>query len=225
MIRMVVFDMAGTVINEGNVVYKTLLKAINDEGYRVSLAQVLLAGAGKEKFQAINDILKAYTDAGPAMARRVFANFKTLLAPAYDEMEIMSQPKAENLFQELKNRKIYVVLNTGYDTKTAQSMLSKVGWEEGKNIDALVTAGHVAHHRPHPDMIEFAKKRFDLKNSSEVIKVGDSAVDIEEGQNAKCRLCIGITTGAQSREQLLAAKPDYVIDALSEVWPLIEKLN
>lgn len=224
MIKMVVFDMAGTVIEEGNVVYKTLLRSINEEGYGISLAQVLAEGAGKEKFQAINDILKKHTDAGPGTALRVFENFKMHLTAAYEETEILSQPGAEKLFHELRNRNIYVVLNTGYDIKTAQSILNKVGWEEGKNIDAMVTAGHVSHHRPHPDMIEFAKRKFGLIHSNEVVKVGDSTVDIEEGQNAKCGLCIGITTGAQSRAQLLAAKPDYVIDSLAEILPLIGRL-
>ncbi len=57
MIRMVVFDMAGTTINEDNVVYKTLQRAINDHGYHFTLDQVMAAGAGKEKKEAIESIL------------------------------------------------------------------------------------------------------------------------------------------------------------------------
>ena len=36
MIRMVVFDMAGTTVDENNVVYKTLQKTINAAGYNFS---------------------------------------------------------------------------------------------------------------------------------------------------------------------------------------------
>ncbi len=39
MIRLVVFDMAGTTVNEDNVVYKTLQRAINEFGFNFSLAQ------------------------------------------------------------------------------------------------------------------------------------------------------------------------------------------
>ena len=53
MIRMVVFDMAGTTVNEDNVVYKTLQQVINNAGYDFTLKQVLAEGAGKEKLQAI----------------------------------------------------------------------------------------------------------------------------------------------------------------------------
>jgi beta-phosphoglucomutase-like phosphatase (HAD superfamily) len=55
-IKMVVFDMAGTTVNENNVVYKTLRKAINEAGFDFTLNQVLAQGAGKEKLQAIKSI-------------------------------------------------------------------------------------------------------------------------------------------------------------------------
>ena len=54
---MVVFDMAGTTVDENNVVYKTLHAAIVNAGIPVALDDVLLHGAGKEKLQAIKDVL------------------------------------------------------------------------------------------------------------------------------------------------------------------------
>jgi len=57
MIKMVVFDMAGTTVDEDNVVYKTLQHTINNAGYDFTLEQVLATGAGKEKLKAIKDII------------------------------------------------------------------------------------------------------------------------------------------------------------------------
>ncbi|RYY37415.1 MAG: HAD family hydrolase, partial [Sphingobacteriaceae bacterium] len=59
--------------------------------------------------------------------------------------------------------------------------------------------------------------------TSEVIKVGDSIIDIEEGQNAGCALSIGITTGAHTPAQLQSANPDYIIDNLMELLPIIDR--
>ena len=56
-IKMIVFDMAGTTINEDNLVYKTLQKIINAKGYNFSLQQVLNEGAGYEKRKAIKKII------------------------------------------------------------------------------------------------------------------------------------------------------------------------
>ena len=49
--------MAGTTVDEKNVVYQTVRRAINDSGYHFSQEQVQAAGAGKEKSQAIRDVL------------------------------------------------------------------------------------------------------------------------------------------------------------------------
>ncbi len=59
-VKMVVFDMAGTTVNENNVVYKTLRRAINEAGFPVTLEDVLAEGAGKEKLQAVKSILHQY---------------------------------------------------------------------------------------------------------------------------------------------------------------------
>jgi phosphonatase-like hydrolase len=222
MIKMIVFDMAGTVIDENNVVYKTLWEAINASGYELTLEQVLAEGAGKEKFQAIKDIVrKRDENADHEILMTIFKNFQSRLKNAYRNLDIKAQPEAEKIFKELKQKGIYVVLNTGYDLTTAQSILKKVGWKEAHQIDAMITASDVLNNRPQPDMIELAKKKFGLNESDQIVKIGDSIIDIEEGKNAKCYLTIGITTGAHSKEQLLTAKPNYIIDNLLEILPYL----
>ena len=64
-------------------------------------------------------------------------------------------------------------------------------------------------------------EKFDINEAANVIKVGDSTIDIEEGKNAGCKLSIGITTGAHTREQLEMVRPDYIIDDLLELLPLL----
>ena len=58
MIKLIVFDMAGTVVDEDNAVYKILHQAVLDAGYEVAWETTLLYAAGKEKLQAIKDVLK-----------------------------------------------------------------------------------------------------------------------------------------------------------------------
>jgi len=222
MIKMVVFDMAGTTVNENMVVYKTLQKAIHEAGYDFTMEQVLAEGAGKEKMDAIKSILQVYAGKqDEALTDNIYKNFIVLLEAAYDTLEVLPQDNAAELFQALKQRKILVVLNTGYNEKTAMSLVAKIGWKKGVEFDGLVTATDVAHSRPAPDMILLAMKQFGIKDACEVVKVGDSIIDIEEGRNAGCGLSIGITTGAHTMEQLQSAKPDYVIDNLIELLPLV----
>lgn len=224
MIKMVVFDMAGTTVDENNVVYKTLQKAINDKGYELTLEQVLKEGAGKEKLQAIKSILAGYLQINDnELAVDIYGKFIVQLGKAYENIDIFPQDNATELFHELKDRNILVILNTGYNTETAETLINKLGWKKGIDYDGLVTATDVQNNRPKPDMILLAMKQFHIYEANEVVKVGDSIIDIEEGEQAGCKMNIGITTGAHTREQLQSANPDHIIDNLIELLPLLDE--
>ena len=221
-IRMVVCDMAGTTVEEDNLVYKTLQSAINQFGYEFSLDQVLEQGAGKEKKQAIRSIISKFgKEPEEDKIEEIFKVFLEQLKANYKTAEISSQSHAIDFFRSLQNNNIYIVLNTGYDRNTAETLLKRLGWEIGKDIDALVTADEVSKNRPYPDMIYYAMNQFEIKSGDQVVKVGDSKIDIEEGKNAGCKLSIGITTGAHTTAQLQSANPDYIVNNLMDILPLL----
>ncbi len=223
---MVVFDMAGTTVDEDNVVYKTLQDAIVHYSYPVSLSQVLEFGAGKEKRQAIIDILEnTGFEVTSENVDLIFAYFIDKLAKNYETLDVKPLPDVEQTFKYLKERNIKVVLNTGYNRKTAESLIAKLRWEESNQFDLLITASDVKKNRPQPDMILLAMSKLNILDSKKIIKVGDSTVDIEEGQNAECLLSIGITSGAHTHEQLREANPDFIIDKVSELIGIIEYLH
>lgn len=223
MIKMVVFDMAGTTVDEDNVVYKTLHKAITAAGNTVSLDEVLLLGAGKEKLQAIRDVLSSIKHGADitSEAQLIFADFSKMLKKAYDELEVKTFSGTEALFAYLGEKGVKVVLNTGYNRPTASKLLDKLNWQEGREYDLLVTADDVSRGRPHPDMILLAMEKLDINDPKTVVKIGDSAIDIEEGKAAGCGITLGVTTGAQTPEQLQVASPDYIVDSLTYLKELV----
>ncbi len=218
MIKLVVFDMAGTTVDEDNVVYKTVRAAINSAGYTFTQEQVQAAGAGKEKSQAIRDVLaldgKEHSD---EEVGAIFTDFKQRLASAYATLDVKEQPGASDLFATLRQRGVKVVLNTGYDRATAEGLVAKIGWSIGTHIDGLVTASDVSVGRPAPDMIHLAMKQTGISDASAVAKIGDSQIDIEEGKNAGCGSSFGITTGAQTESLLRASGPTEVLKDLAEL--------
>lgn len=215
-IELAVFDMAGTTVNEDNVVYKTVKAALAKQGVEVSLDTVLEFGAGKEKFKAIADILKETKTTG-VDANAVFEDFKEMLEEAYANLDVTTYDGVEELFELLKSKSVKVVLNTGYDHKTAKSLLNKLGWVPGEQIDALITADDVVKGRPSSEMIDKAMEMFKISESENVLKAGDSVIDIEEGKNANCGWTVGVLTGAQTREQLATAEPTLILDSLADL--------
>lgn len=220
-IKMVVFDMAGTTINEENIVYKTLHQAINTAGYHVSLSDVLTVGAGMEKLQAIKSILQTYLGINDdRIADNIFQDFSKRLDEAYSSNSMSPQPGALATFQALHDKGILVILNTGYSGSVARNIIEKLGWQEGLEFDRLITASDVKNGRPAPDMINLAAQMYSI-STAEIVKVGDSVIDIQEGKNAGCAMSIGITTGAHTVEQLQSAQPDHIINNLLELLPLV----
>lgn len=219
-IQLVVLDMAGTTVDEDNVVYKTVHKSIVAAGYDISLEDVLLHGAGKEKLQAIKDTLAA-KNITAADTSGIFYTFTDNLDVAYAALEVKTFPGVEHLLSILRERGIHVALNTGYNAKIANLLLDKLGWKKGVEYSALVTADDVLRGRPHPDMIDLAMQQTGVTDSAATLKAGDSAIDIEEGRNAGCGITVGVTTGAQTREQLALAQPTYILDTLVELLDII----
>jgi len=70
--------------------------------------------------------------------------------------------------------------------------------------------------RPSPHMIYDLMDRNNIIRPEQVIKIGDTRVDILEGKNAGCRT-VGVLTGADSREKLEKNKPDFIVDNIVDI--------
>ncbi len=218
MIKMVIFDMAGTTIEEDNLVYKMVQKALRDFDCSADLNTVLSIAAGKEKRQALQNVYQHIRGEAPeeALLYQIYRHFEELLETAYDEHELKLFDGVLGVLESLKERGITRIFNTGYTEDVAEKILQKVDIKEGREIEELITADMVPHSRPAPDMIQLAMKNWQC-TPDQVIKIGDSKVDIEEGKNAGVRFTIGITTGAQQREELAEAEPDFIIDSIEDL--------
>ncbi|AZB18929.1 HAD-IA family hydrolase [Chryseobacterium indologenes] len=219
-IELLVLDMAGTTIDEDNVVYKTLTDAVNEYGYSVTLEKVLIHCAGMEKLEAITSLLKDIRG-NEADAQPIFENFSENLRFAYRNLEVKPINGTEKFLLSMKAQNKKVVLNTGYTHEIAQQLLDKLHWKENVHFDALITADDVSESRPSPAMINLAMKKFNITEPAKVLKAGDSVIDIEEGKNAGCGLTIAVLSGAQNRTELEKAKPDYILNTISEAENLL----
>jgi phosphoglycolate phosphatase-like HAD superfamily hydrolase len=95
-------------------------------------------------------------------------------------------------------------------------------WNNGESkIDYVIASDEVPEGRPYPFMIQTIMKQLQITDSKQVVKIGDTEVDVQEGRNAECGLVVSVTTGAYSRDQLEQYHPDHIIDSLSELPSLI----
>jgi phosphonatase-like hydrolase len=130
---------------------------------------------------------------------------------------------AELVFRELKELGITIGLDTGFNKEIASLVAERLGWLKNGLVQFLVASDEVHHGRPDPYMIYKIMEMAGVKESKQVIKVGDTEVDIHEGKNASCLWSIGVTTGAYTREALEPHRPHFIIDSLQELLPLIKE--
>jgi phosphoglycolate phosphatase-like HAD superfamily hydrolase len=136
-------------------------------------------------------------------------------------LEVEPLPGVENFFQQCKERDIVVTLNSGFPKVIVDVILDRMGWLESGLVSSVIASDEVEHGRPSAEMIEVLMKRHGINDAAEILKVGDTMVDVQEGRNAKCGMVVAVTTGAYKKEDLQKFEPDFIIDHFGELSNLI----
>lgn len=218
-IKAVVFDMAGTTIDEGNVVYQSVLNALQLFGFEFSLEQVMLEVGGMSKREGIEKLLADYYPDrhDDKLIAKIFNAFMDGLEERYrTDASIVEMSGASDLFAWLKSEGIKVALNTGYSRSTVDILMNKMCWRKRGLIDFSVASDEVEKGRPQPLMIQEIVSEFHIAPAN-VVKVGDTLSDIKEGHNAGCAAVVGITSSKYDKEMLHSLGATHTIENLSEL--------
>jgi phosphonatase-like hydrolase len=225
-IQLVVFDIAGTTVRDKGNVADSFIGAFNDYGMSLPRDEVKKV-MGFRKMDAIRILLDKFYPAiiagSSQIVTEIHDRFIANMVSFYKQDEELSAlPYAEELFSLLKGQGIRIALNTGFTRAVADTLLRRLHWDNGHGlIDRVICSDEVEHGRPHPDMIHALIRDLAIPSPSFVLKIGDTEVDIEEGRNAGCGIVVGVTSGAYTRAQLEGSHPDYIIDGLQELEPII----
>ncbi len=223
-IKLVVFDMAGTTVEDRDFVHQALMDALADENVMVTRDDVNEV-MGYPKPVAIARLLNDHNsgDHQPdePYVMQIHDNFVNRMIRFYQEdPAVKSKKGAEETFAKLKEKGIKVALDTGFDRQIANAILKRLGWENGM-IDLSVASDEVDHGRPYPDMIFKAMELANIPDAEMVMKIGDTLSDLQEGKAAGCRYVVGVTTGAFKREELMNEYHTHLIEELPEVLEIV----
>ena len=138
-----------------------------------------------------------------------------------EDASVSEKDGVSETFRELKRRGIKIYVDTGFDRVITDALLARMQWYDQGLIDGSVTSDEVPLGRPHPDMIYRAMELSGTANVAEVAKVGDTTVDLLQGQSAGCSLVIGVTTGAHCVEELESTYHTHLVEHISEIVNLV----
>ena len=228
-IEMVVFDMAGTTVNDEGNVTAAFAGAMKGSGYEVP-DHFINPMMGYKKPLAIKMMLEQFEQRPelitPELIEVIHSRFVENMLTFYrSSPNLYALPNVEAVFIELKDAGIRVALNTGFSRDIAELIIERLGWWKNGLIDDFIASDDVEKGRPSPMMITELMKRAGIDSAKAVVKVGDTEVDINEGKNCGCAASVAVTTGSFTPEQLRLHHPDAIITNMIDLLPIIDQLN
>jgi phosphonatase-like hydrolase len=224
-IELVVFDMSGTTVYDGDAVHRCLHDALHTAGVRVSRTEINLV-MGIAKPLAIRTLLTSKLD-DPSLVTdelvdrthlqfvsRMMAYYHT--APAVREVD-----GACEAFKALRAAGIKTALDTGFSRAIADAILDRLGWQDPNLLNTTVTSDEVLHGRPYPDMIFRAMELTGVQDAKRVVKVGDTPSDLQQGTAAGCGMVVGVTRGSHTLEELEVQPHTHLIETVADLPALL----
>lgn len=221
-VDLVAFDMAGTTVRDDGVVPFAYQRAVDPLGIRLTNEEVS-AVRGADKREALSRLIRGRLGEEAnlaAMVQSAYERFAAALQAAFAEAPLAETPGASELFAWLRERGIRVALTTGYDRRTRDLILQRLGWDE-RRIDAAVSAEDVARGRPAPYMIFRAMELTGVAAVQRVAVLGDTVVDLQAGVNAGAGFVIGVLGGAHRLDQLAQTRHTHLVERLEALTGLI----
>jgi phosphonatase-like hydrolase len=221
--KVIVFDLAGTTVNDNKDVPRILQSIFKKIHNRISIQEACEV-MGIPKPIAIRRLLERhkYPYISEMLVLEMHAHFVFRMSKFYKEHHsVMEKPGASDVFKICKHNGIKVVVDTGFDRAIVVPLLERMGWEKNGLIDASVTSDEVVNGRPYPDMIYRAMELTKVTDIASVAKVGDTMSDLQQGAAAGCPWVIGITTGAYTRDELQKGPHTHLVQNLVEILPIL----
>lgn len=217
-VRGVIFDMAGTTVEEAvggvSAVVGAFVAAFAAYGVDLEL-EAVRRQRGLEKRAAIRRL--SPPGWGEEVVEAVYGSFLAELDGAVQAMR--AKDGALELFDRLRAAGKSVGIGSGFPQATVDALVRHLGW--GGRVDYAGSAESIGAGRPDPAMVVDFMKSCGLSEPRVVLKVGDTEADIAEGRNAGV-VTAGVLGGAHGRAALSAAGADYIVDDLAALGRLLQ---
>ena len=234
-LKLVVFDLSGTTVQDDNAVAKSLHQAAVEYGLdvplvnfqktigtnKIHLYQYMIAQS-KGQQVAIEDFETYDFPELYAEAKVLFDNYSVIMLNYY-RRHVKAMPAAEEVFEWCHKNDIKVATDTGFHRDVNRTIMDRLQWQEKGLIDLSVDVEMTQGiGRPAPYMLFYAMQRLGAQSVHEVVKIGDTPADLLSGHNAGCRYNIGVLSGANDRQTLEKHPHTHILESVADLPQLLE---
>ena len=207
MIKGIVFDFDGTIVDSMHMVFN----ALNDALKKKSLPPIEIELLGRMAGLPLVDIISTKTQISDSVAKEVERDvFESYTS--FCRLSCQLLPHVESTLRTLKSKQIKLGLLTTTPSIPLKAVVNKFSLNDYFDI---MLAKEDAENKPNPEGLNKIITEFGLQKD-ECLYVGDSPIDILTGKAAGIKT-IAVTTGIATIKQLKEAKPDAIIPNLEKL--------
>lgn len=206
MIKLVIFDLDGTLVNAYPAVARSVnytLKALGFAG-RSHTEIKHSVGAGDRQLMV--------TFVGAKLADGALSIYRPHHAKILKSRGMVRfLPGASGVLKFLKSNGYKIAIASNRPTRFTRIILNVLGVL--KLFDCVLCADHAERPKPYPDMLWAIAKRLGV-DKADVLYVGDMTIDVRCARAAGIRM-VAVATGSNSKKELKSLKPWRIIGRMS----------
>jgi phosphonatase-like hydrolase len=222
-LKLAIFDVAGTVIEDHGEVVSSFVDALAAHGIGVGSEELMeFKGAAKREVIRFFGWRKRSEPLSDDAVEAVYTDFERLVNERY-EAELAPIAGAEEVFESLRKRGMQLALTTGFGRATLELVVRRLGWQEW--FAAMVSSDEVNAGRPAPYLIFRAMERCGCRSVHEVVNVGDTPLDLQSAANAGVAVNVGVLSGLYRRERLVCEPQDAILTSVADLPTLLAQVE
>lgn len=206
--KIVILDFDGTIADTRPVILNTFHRTLDAMNLPQHSDDEIAATIGLP-------LLKAFPTLEPMneeMAAVCTATYRRIFDDVNAEIGVPMFPHVADTLRQMHDKGCILTIATSRGYKSAAEFIKNFHLDD--IITFIIAAEDVKHAKPDAEPVEKTLKHYGLKPEDAVV-IGDTHFDILMGRNARCAT-IGVTYGNGSRESLVEAGADYVVDDFAE---------
>ena len=213
--KVIIFDFDGTLCDTRSNIIIAFRATMEHLGLDVRDEETCGATIGL----TLRDGFKSmYPDFDDAKIDYCVETYRQIFAERRKELMPDLFPGVKETLAELRKRGYRMTIATSRLTDSLMLFMRHHGIDH--YFEYAVGSDSVTHHKPHPEPALKTLRELNIA-PSEAIMVGDMPVDIAMAHNAGIR-AIGVDYGNATREELEAAKADWIVDSITKILEIIK---
>lgn len=209
--KLVMFDLDGTLVDSVADISLSLNRALSDIGLPAVTEVQVRTWVGRGASRLVYCVLE-HQHRAPALHDELLARFMARYQESVCEVSTV-YPGGRELLLACKAAGLALACVTNKPYAPARALLEAL--DILQPFDLLLGGDSLPHKKPHPLPLQHCLQHFSLR-ADQALMVGDSRNDVEAARAAGVKV-VALPWGYNHGEPIEAARPDWLVDSLTEL--------